>query len=422
MTGGIITTRTWLAMALLCLLVGCQLAPGKRWTPFSDPPATPATAAQPNSGLPGQSVVQAGFEQQARDSRSQYAGPPGVQPAEPESDKPFVERQLEKIEPKNLAKGFKKAIGQGPNEDAARKLQAEGDALFLQRRYDQAAAKYKSAMGRWPDSAIEEDCMFMYAESLFFGDRYTKAHDAYGAVLKKYENSRHLEKIMARQFAIGRYWDDRGRVVMNWLPNFIDKKRPVFDTRGNAIHAFETVRLGDPTGPLADDAIMATANSYFLRENYEDADYNYTLLRKEYAKSEHALQAHLLGVKAKMLAYQGAEYDEGPLVEAEQLVDITLTSYGQEIAQERERLRQTQNSIRQQKAEREWDNAEYYYRRKYHRAARYHYKALLDQYPDSVYAGRAQQRLEEITNLPDVPPNHFWWLAKVFGERERGRE
>ena len=65
---------------------------------------------------------------------------------------------------------------------------------------------------------------------------------------------------------------------------------------------------------------MATANIYFRRGKYDDADYHYTLLRKEYPRSELQFEAHLLGLQAKMRKYQGENYDGTPLEEAKVLV------------------------------------------------------------------------------------------------------
>ena len=88
-------------------------------------------------------------------------------------------------------------------------------------------------------------------------------------------------------------------------PNGYDQTRPWLDTLGHAIKTYDNIRLNDPTGPRADDAIMATANIYFQRGRFDDADYHYSLLRREYPRSELQFEAHLLGLQAKLRKYQG---------------------------------------------------------------------------------------------------------------------
>ena len=98
--------------------------------------------------------------------------------------------------------------------------------------------------------------------------------------------------------------------------------------------------MNDPTGPRADDAIMATANIYFRQGKYEDADYHYSLLRREYPRSEFQFEAHLLGLQSKMRKYQGADYDGTPLEEAKDLVkQLHVQFAGQLKPEEKERLR-----------------------------------------------------------------------------------
>ena len=184
----------------------------------------------------------------------------------------------------NIKKRWKKMVGRGPNEPVSRKALAEGDSLFRDRKYSAAAKKYKTAVDRWPDSVIEEDALWQLAECWFFMDHYPKAEDCYDELVKKYANSRYLDRIAQRQFVIAQYWIalDQKHNYMTIVPNLADRSRPLFDTRGRALKAYDHVRINDPRGPLADDSIMAAANAHFVDRQWLDADYFYGLLRNEY--------------------------------------------------------------------------------------------------------------------------------------------
>src|SRR5262249_4485589 len=159
---------------------------------------------------------------------------------------------------------------------------------------------------------------FLQAECYFFADRYSAADDAYGELLKKFPNTRHLNFCITRQFAIARYWQDLDRHSHRWalVANFTDRKQPMFDTRGHAINTMDKVGVNDPHGPLAASAIMAIAQQYYLDHRFEDADYYFTLLRTDYPKSRYQYQAHLLGIQCKLQKYQGANYNSKPIEEA----------------------------------------------------------------------------------------------------------
>jgi len=102
------------------------------------------------------------------------------------------------------------------NEPIARQHYDAGQKLFGDKKYDAAAKEFAAAADRWPDSSLEEDAMFMRAESYFFADSYSKANDWYGELMKKYTNSRHLNTTVARQYDIARYWQQLDEKYHRW--------------------------------------------------------------------------------------------------------------------------------------------------------------------------------------------------------------
>ncbi|MCR4414069.1 MAG: outer membrane protein assembly factor BamD [Thermoguttaceae bacterium] len=372
--------------------------------------ARQASATEPASATPGpapgETVVTPALAAAATSSKS---------------DEDEEKTILDSLSPSNLYKQVKTLAGYGPNEQVARQAYQQGQRLFDEKRYDEAAKQFATAADRWPDSPLEEDALFMYAESLFFSDQYAKAEDAYEKLLKKYQYSRYVDKAVARQFAIGRYWEQFHAAEPHWpiTPNFGDKTRPMFDTWGYALKCYEHVRLNDPTGPLADDSLMATATAYYNRGRFEDAAFHYDLLRKEYPKSEHAMNASLLCLDAKQRIYQGPLYDGTPLRDADEVADQTLTRFGPALGEKRGLVLDTKNQIVEQKAEREWAMAQYYDKNHYYGAARFYYQSLVDEYPNTRYGEAARQRLAQIKDLPAEPPDRFGWLNKIVNPKKR---
>jgi outer membrane protein assembly factor BamD (BamD/ComL family) len=317
----------------------------------------------------------------------------------------------------NIKKRWKKMVGRGPNEPVSRKALAEGDALFRDRKYSAAAKKYKVAVDRWPDSVIEEDALWQLAECWFFMDHYPKAEDCYDELVKKYANSRYLDRIAQRQFVIAQYWIalDQKNNYMTIVPNLADRSRPLFDTRGRAIKAYDHVRINDPRGSLADDSIMAQANAHFVDRQWLDADYFYGLLRSEYPESDFLLQAHLLGLQAKLRAYQGPGYEGGILDEAELLADQTIVQFPDQLAgDEAERVQTTRAAIAAQQATRHWNRAEFYAKGQHYTSARIYYSLLARDYPKTMLAQQARDRLEKYNGLEDVSDNPFPMLTAML--------
>ncbi|HEY2826251.1 MAG TPA: outer membrane protein assembly factor BamD [Pirellulales bacterium] len=319
----------------------------------------------------------------------------------------------ERLSPENLGKTMKKAVGMGPNQKIGEGLFDEAEKLFAAKEYDKAASKFAAAADRWPNSTLEEDSMFLKAESYFFADKYSSANDQYGELLKKYPNTRHLDATTARQFVIARYWQQADESHHRWtlVPNIADRTQPLFDTPGHASNAFDSVRINDPRGPLADSAAMAAGTMAFKRHRYEDADYYYNIVRTDYPKSKFQLQSHLLGVQCKLLKYQGPGYNSKPLEEANQLIDQTLAQFTHELGDERERLVKAKAEVRAQMATRDIQLAQYWDKGDHYGAARIYYAQVLKDYPQTPFADEAKTRLAVLEGKPNEPPSRLAFLT-----------
>jgi outer membrane protein assembly factor BamD (BamD/ComL family) len=324
----------------------------------------------------------------------------------------------ESYQPNQIVNTVKTAVGQGPDEALAKTLYAEAEAHFRRQEYDEAADKFSGAAKRWPDSTLEHDAMFWHAESLFFADRYPASHDAIGMLVKKYPGTRYLDIVMAREYAMARYWQEKHQADPKWptTPNLTDETQHYFDTLGHALRAYEHIRLSDPTGRFADDALLATANAHFLRGAYGEADYYYGLLRSEYPKSEHQKTAHLLGLQSKMLKYQGPDYDGAALEEAEELAERTLVQFSAaELGDDRDRLYTMRAEVEAQQALRLWNRAEFYANGAYYAAARHYYDQIIKDYPTTRMAEESRRMIASHQGLPDRPTPPLEMMASAIG-------
>jgi len=311
----------------------------------------------------------------------------------------------------------KSVVGLGPNEQFARDAYDEGIRLFNEKKFNAAAAKFKDAIARGPHSPVEQDARFMLADSYFWGDRYIKARDAFDELVKEHPNTRYLDAVIDREWKIAQYWEKKAKQNKDWplTPNAYDKTRPWFDTVGHAIKTYDNIRLNDPTGPRADDAIMATANIYFERERFEEADYHYSLLRREYPQSELQYEAHLLGLQSKLRKYQGEDYDGTPLEEAKTLVkQLRVQFAGRLPPEEKERLHTVEGQLNLELATRDYRMAEFYDGTKHYAAARHYYAEVMKDYPNTELASKARDRVAQIAGEPGTPAKPLGAIVELF--------
>jgi outer membrane protein assembly factor BamD (BamD/ComL family) len=306
------------------------------------------------------------------------------------------------------------------------KLLDEARVLYEAGNFEAAEKEFKSVARQYKDTLLEEDAMFYVGACHFATGRYAKAQDAYDALLKKYPAPQKLDTVTKHLFEIARTWlefpevvtpgeiqqvnmenpkdtppppapgpssKDPSRVVPI-LPNLWDRSRPLFDTNGNALQALRTIWLNDPTGPLADDALMLAASHHLRKGNYLEADRLYEILRTEYPKSPHMEDAFALGSHVKLMAHQGADYDGTALRGAGQLKESMLRIYPQ--YEDRERVLEEIRAIEEAKAAQQWADVEFWQRKRKPISVATCCREVIRLYPNSSYAGLAREKLAEL--------------------------
>ena len=325
--------------------------------------------------------------------------------------------------------------------------------LYNDDQFVEAEKAFKKVAKKFKKSDIREDAIFMQAESAFQQEHYADANDLYAQLLKEYPSTRHLDVAAERLFKIGRIWLDFPEVAklgeieqvnfedpkrklpaeeppqLNttpiFVPNFFDEHRPAFDTPGNGVAALQLIWMNDPTGPLADDAMMLVASHYARKGNYIESDRYFRMLRETFPNSPHLQDAFLIGSHVKLMAYQGANYDDKTLTDAEMLKKSTIRLYPQ-IA-EAGRLNEELARIEQAKAERDWQLVELYARKGNKRAVAVMCHQLISHYPKSAQAEQAREKLEAmgpeylsgaVLLNPTDPPKQPLWKRMMPGQQQ----
>ncbi|MFK7820748.1 MAG: outer membrane protein assembly factor BamD [Planctomycetaceae bacterium] len=310
----------------------------------------------------------------------------------------------------------------------------EANRLYAAGKYGPAASVYRSIANKQKQTAFGEEAQFKLGECLFKQGRYAQAQDAYDQLLEDYPATRNVDAVTQRLFNVARSWldvpvpaatqseiqqagyEEGGdgsepqklnsndiTVQVPLLPNFHDRSRPIFDTRGRAIQALKSIWLNDPTGPLADDALMMTATHFMKRKNFVEADRYYKILREEYPKSPHTEKAFVLGSHVKLMSYQGPEYEGETLQQAKELKEGTLRLFPEN--PQRQQLRQELQDIYEAEAQRLWVLVEYWQRKNKPRAVALACKQLINEYPESGWAQKARKILAGIDKklISDLP-------------------
>lgn len=305
--------------------------------------------------------------------------------------------------------------------------------LYEELKYAEARKAFKDMVKKYgkKKEPVEEDAMFYLAECDFQLGRLPKADDEYQELLKKYPQTRFLEKSVKRIYAIACYWlgkpkpaeeielasftDEDGEERLKDLPgatiqyqfplkpNFFDKTRPLFDTHGRAVASLKQVWMNDPNAPLAADALMTDALYHFRRGDYQEAETSFKQLREQhFGKNKYFQAAHILGAHASMKCYQGPLYDEKQLINAKSLTNGAMNLYAD--TPYRRKLEADLKKMEAEAAVRDWEIAKFYAKRGENKAAAFYSECIAKDYPDSPQATQARELLAKLgpENAADI--------------------
>ena len=301
--------------------------------------------------------------------------------------------------------------------------------------YAQAIKLGKKTAKKFKESSLGEEAQFYLAESHFALGEYARAQDGYDQLFEDYPSTRYVEQATRRLFRIARVWLEVAEPVaknqirqvsgekvieeaepakppkdptlrVRVLPNFHDRSRPMFDTQGRALQCLKSIWMNDPTGPLADDALMLTATYYQRHDSYVEADRYFEILREEYPDSPHLEEAFLLGSHVKQMSYQGPYYEGRDLEGARKLKEQSLQLFP--ASHQRQQLRKDLDKLYLLEAQRAWSKVEYYQKKNRPRAIAIACVQVISDYPDTSFAGEARALLrtidkKELAGLPEVP-------------------
>ena len=290
-----------------------------------------------------------------------------------------------------------------PNPEAEAEFRA-AETFFQQGKFADAEKLFAASAKKRKGSQWGERSQYYLAETQYQRGKLVAALDSFEQLKKDYKGTEFNEPMIAREFAIAQAWlaqnDPKAPAEAKtaWYGRF-NGQSPLIDPQGHAIRALEHVRHNNPTGPLADDAVLRIADEYMGNRDYETAALYYDQLISDHPKSPFLQRAHLAAIDARMKGYVGPEYDGAGLEKAKELVKQTMATFPDRAAGN-EKLYHTLDIINDQEAERAFSVGAYYRRAGYPDSAEYYFAKIPQRWPKSPWAAKARTQLATLAKVP----------------------
>jgi outer membrane protein assembly factor BamD (BamD/ComL family) len=275
--------------------------------------------------------------------------------------------------------------------------------LLAERKYSSARKALRRWFKTYPDSPLRPEALFYAADTEVYAANDRKvndlwqAHEWYQEIMNGWAGTEWAERSMRRELIVAELFLFKGG------------KRKVFKGLLRVSARDEALQILDqlideraPGTPLAEQALLMRANYHFQRGEFEDAERDYARLMRDFPRGRSARLAAQRSADAALASFAGIEFDDAPLLEAEERYRQFAEKYP--AAAEEAGVPATLSRIRDSRAEKEYSIAEYYQRAKRPSAASFYYRSVMVNWPDTIWAEKSRGRIEGLPSpAHDLP-------------------
>lgn len=274
---------------------------------------------------------------------------------------------------------------QTPKATAKEQFEDAG-ALYEKGKYDRAGAAFSMVRRFYPDSQFAEEADFLETDCLFREKHYERAYKRLEQFMKNFPDSRRRVDAIELEIKIGRKFLDGAKKKILGMK--------IMPAREKGIKIIETAIEHDRFHERAPEALMILGDVRLAGELYGEARKYYSRIVKEYPKSPLKSKAEYQLAFCDEKAVDDVVYDTSSFLKVEKKYRRLAAIGGGEVGDEAEKQ---VGAMRNKRAQKEFDTAEFYRKTRKTRAAIMYYKSVVKNFTDTEWAGKAQEWLGKLS-------------------------
>ena len=258
--------------------------------------------------------------------------------------------------------------------------------LLISGQPAKASKLIRKWLKKFPDSPHRAEALYYAGQSLESLGRLYQAFEEYEDLLERHADSEYSRLALQSEFDIAR----------KFLSGSKRRVLGIFKVSADdiGIHILERLPERWPRSVLAERALMALGDYYMRKQQYPEAADFYKQLIASYSSSAFIRQARLQSAKAYMNMFNGVAFDPVPLIEArERLLEYQALYQGGEHDSEIKTMLERIDSLQ---AERNYQIGRFYQRTGKKPSARFYFQHVVQRWPSSKWAPKAQSRLNKL--------------------------
>ena len=263
--------------------------------------------------------------------------------------------------------------------DRARQVLAQGQP-------SEAAKILDKWLKKFPDSGLRSEAMYYAGQCCQQQGRFYEAFEKYEKLAAEHSGSDYFHRSLEAEFEIAE----------KFLNGTKRRALGIFKVSAEdvGVKICEDIAERWPRSLLAEKALMLLGDYYMRKRSYEDAAYAYRQIIASYPTSVFIRQARLRAAEAYLASFNGTAFDPAPLVEAKERLLEYQELYGSDA--QAEQVGSMLELIEDLLAQRQYNVGKFYQRTGKKQAAMASYQQVIENWPDSDWAGKARGKLDKL--------------------------
>ena len=255
-------------------------------------------------------------------------------------------------------------------------------SLYDEKKYEEAKHEFRKLLKSYPRSAeAAESQYYLGIIEETQGNPY-EAFMAYQKVIDKYPFSERIQEIIEREYKIGESFMSGQKRKAIGVPLPVENP---------AIEIFSKVIGNSSYGPLAPKAQYKLGLVLKGLMRYYEAEEAFNKVISNYPDSEWAGAAKFQIAACRAAISRGPDYDQGATKEAKEKFEEFVQEHPDAVLS-----RDAEKNIerlKEKEAESNYNIGLFYERQKSYEPAKIYYKDIINNYPNSMWAAKALERL-----------------------------
>ncbi|HDZ19665.1 MAG TPA: outer membrane protein assembly factor BamD [Phycisphaerae bacterium] len=273
-------------------------------------------------------------------------------------------------------------------------------------RYGRVVRWSKRHVKRFGSDPTTEEALLLAGQAELARGRYYQAFERFDDQLSRYPAGEFSAQALLGEVTAG-------EALIS------GKKRVVFGifrigATDEGVMILEKVAGHAPGTQLAEDVLLRIGDWYYAHAQWAKAIESYDQFMKLFPRSRRTPDAMLNAARASVASFHGIDYDETPLLEAQQRYEQFVEQFP--VQAEAEGVVEALADIRDQRAGKLYECARFYERTNRLQTAIYYYRKLTEQFPDTSYALLGEDALMQM-GLLDLPSQEV--LERAERQRQR---